>query len=115
MLIAWREGDLDGARSHFARLKANDPEMLRTINDAALPVAPRRFEDFAAYCCGIPACGPFMEQACAGLSLAVRDRELSEDAQRRELRIEQEAERRLERVYDQRRELELEPAPEEPR
>lgn len=107
MLIAWREGDLRAARSHFAKLRVGDPEMIRTINVARLPEEPRSFEDFAGYCCRSPACGPYMKKACGDLSLEVREREISEETVLRELRIEIEKERRLRKVYEQRKELDI--------
>jgi tetratricopeptide (TPR) repeat protein len=116
MLISWKEGDLDEARRRFAELRASDPEVLRTINMARLPEAPRRFEDFADNCCSSPACGPYMKDACHALSLDVREREISEETVLRELRIEMEKQRRLREVYRQRKELEIdveEPAPAE--
>ena len=108
MLIAWRDGDLAQARSTFAELSSADPDMLRTINAAPLPETPRRFEDFAGYCCGSPACGPYLKDACRELSLEVKQRELSEEAVRRELVIEIEKQRRLRRVYEQRKDLDIE-------
>jgi hypothetical protein len=108
MLIAWRDGDLAQARSTFAELSSADPDMLRTINAAPLPEIPRRFEDFAGYCCGSPACGPYLKDACRELSLEVKQRELSEEAMRRELVIEIEKQRRLRRVYEQRKDLDIE-------
>jgi tetratricopeptide (TPR) repeat protein len=108
MLIAWRYGDLAQARRTFAELRDGNPDMLRTINAAPLPETPRSFEDFAGYCCRSPACGPYLEDACHELSLEVQQRELSEEAVRRELVIEMEKQRRLRRVYEQRKELEIE-------
>jgi tetratricopeptide (TPR) repeat protein len=107
MLIAWRERDLHEARLRFAQLKARYPEMLETINVARVPRAPRNFEDFAGYCCGSPACGPYMKDACLDLSLAVQEREISEEAVLKELRIEMERARRMRKVYEQRKELEI--------
>jgi hypothetical protein len=112
MLIAWKGGDLAEARQCFAELKATDPELLRTINVARLPQAPRRFEDFAGYCCSSPACGPYMKDACKALSLEVQEREISKEAVLNELRIEMEKERRLRKVYEQRKELEIQIEPE---
>jgi tetratricopeptide (TPR) repeat protein len=114
MLIAWKGGDLEEARRCFAELQATDPEMLRTINEARLPVAPRRFEDFASYCCGSPACGPYMREACQQLALDVREREISKEAILKELQIEMEKQRRLRKVYEQRKELEIQIEPESP-
>jgi len=108
MLIHWREGDLRQARRDFSELRASDPEMLRTINVARLPEAPRSFEEFAGYCCSSPACGPYMKQPCHGLALEVQEREISEEAVRRELQLEMEKVRRLRKVYEQRKELEIE-------
>lgn len=107
MLIAWKEGDLREARSHFATLRNQAPEMLRTINMARVPRPPRAFEDFAGYCCQSPACGPYMKDACYELSLSVREREISEEAVLRELRIEMERDRRMRKVYEQRKELDI--------
>ncbi|MDJ0849877.1 MAG: tetratricopeptide repeat protein [Myxococcota bacterium] len=107
MLIAWREGDVDKARALFTQLRRQDPEMIRNINVARLPTEPRVFEDFAGYCCRSPACGPYMKDACTALSLEVGEREISEEAVLRELRIEMERARRLREVYEQRKELEI--------
>lgn len=82
--------------------------MLREINVARLPEEPRRFEDFAGYCCGSPACGPYMKNACRQLSLEVQEREISEETVRRELVIEMEQQRRLQKLYQQRKELDIE-------
>jgi tetratricopeptide (TPR) repeat protein len=112
MLIAWQAGDLAQARRTFARLREHHPDMLSTINAAPVPEAPRSFEDFAGYCCGSPACGPYLEDACHELSLEVQQRELSAEAARQELRIEMEKQRRLNRVYEQHKELEIEREPE---
>jgi tetratricopeptide (TPR) repeat protein len=108
MLIAWKQGDLAEARRCFSELQASDPDQLRTINVARLPEAPRRFEDFAGYCCESPACGPYMKDACHALALDVREREISEETVRKELLIEMEKQRRLRKVYEQRKELEIE-------
>jgi Flp pilus assembly protein TadD len=108
MLIAWKQGDLAEARRCFSDLHASDPEVLSTINEARLPEAPRRFEDFAAYCCGSPACGPYMKDACRALALDVRERQISQEAVLQELRIEMEEQRRLRKVYEQRKELDIE-------
>lgn len=108
MLIRWKEGDLDEARSRFLSLKRNDPEMIRVINMVRLPEEPRSFDEFAGYCCGSPACGPYMRSACRALELDVREREVSEETIRRELVLEMEKARRLRKVYEQRRELQIE-------
>ena len=112
MLIAWKQGDLAEARQCFSELRATDPETLRTINVARLPQTPRRFEEFAGYCCASPACGPYMKDACHALALDVREREISKETVLKELRIEMEKQRRLRKVYEQRKELEIEIEPE---
>jgi len=114
MLIAWKQGDLAEARQCFSELQATDPEMLRTINVARLPQAPRRFEDFAGYCCSSPACGPYMKDPCHALALDVREREISKETVLKELRIEMEKQRRLQKVYEQRKELEIQIEPSRP-
>jgi len=108
MLIAWKEGDIGEARRRFRQLERSDPDMLRTINVARLPRTPRSFEEFAGYCCGSPACGPYMKQRCIDLALPVQEREISEETLLKELRLEIEAKRRMRKVYEQRKELEIE-------
>jgi hypothetical protein len=108
MLIQWVEGELDAARRSFAKLQRSHPDMIRTINLARLPEAPRQFEDFARYCCASPACGPYLTDACAQLSMATEQRQLSKEATLEELRIEMERVRRMRRVYDASKELEIE-------
>ncbi|MGI9591707.1 MAG: tetratricopeptide repeat protein [Myxococcota bacterium] len=111
MLIAWREGDLGAAQRHFASLRRHHPEVIRRMHMAPLPVPPRSFEEFAAYCCESPACGPYLEPQCRALSLAVSETEISEEATLRALRLEMEQQRRIQEVYRQRKELELEVEP----
>src|SRR5574342_740501 len=108
MLMQWSAGDLGAARRSFELLRVQYPEQIRTINVAPLPTAPRSFEEFAGYCCASPACGPFLEHACAALSLPVKHREISNETLLRELRLEMETQRRLQEIYQQRKELELE-------
>lgn len=107
MLIAWSEGDLETARDRFARLKRHDREFILHVNMAPLPEEPRYFEDFAAYCCESPACGPYLDAQCHALSLDVTENEMSEDATLRALRLEMEKKRRVREVYRQRKELEI--------
>lgn len=108
MLIAWSEGDLDEARDRFARLKAYYPEMLERINMAPVPEPPRVFEDFANYCCQSPGCGPYLADQCRALALDVSESRASEETVLKELRIEMEQKRRLKKVYEQRKELDIE-------
>lgn len=108
MLIEWREGDLRSAEAHFEELWRRYPEMISTINMAQLPREPDSFEEFATYCCGSPGCGPHMGNACGSLGLVATERSLSHESVLQELRIEMEKKRRLEQIYEQRRELEIE-------
>ena len=107
MLLEWKAGNIEGARRKFATLKTRYPEAISTINVAKLPETPQTFEAFAGYCCDSPACGPYMVEACTELELAVRQRKISEESVLKELRIEIERKRRLKKVYDQRKELEI--------
>jgi hypothetical protein len=108
MLIRWAEGDVEAARRYFETLRMRYPEMISTINVAPLPTTPRSFEEFAGYCCSSPACGPYLEQACTDLSLEVKRREVSKETLLKELRLEMEKQRRLRKIYRQRKELEIE-------
>lgn len=108
MLISWKAGDLRDAEERFHLLRQHYPQMLSTINEARLPIAPRKFEKFASYCCGSPGCGPYIKEGCAQLGLAVNERVISEEAILKDLRIEIERTRRLRKVYEQRKDLEIE-------
>jgi hypothetical protein len=108
MLISWSAGELGAARRSFERLRVQYPDMIRTINVAPLPTAPVSFEEFAGYCCASPACGPYLERACASLSLPVKHREISNETLLQELRLEMESQRRLREIYRQRKQLEIE-------
>ena len=114
MLMQWSSGDLAAARRCFELLRVQYPDEIDTINVAPLPTHPQRFEEFARYCCATPACGPYLEQACAALSLPVKHREVSNETLLKELRLEMEAQRRLQEIYKQRKELEIEVKPDEP-
>src|SRR5262245_49703192 len=108
MLIHWREGDLRGAERDFQVLWKDYPEMLSQINMAPVLREPDSFDEFASNCCGSPACGPYMEQACSKLGLAVEQRELSEQAALKELQIEMEKARRLREIYSGRKDVQVE-------
>jgi len=111
MLMHWSAGEIDAARRDFEILRTQYPETIRTINVAPLPTAPRSFEEFAGYCCGSPACGPYLEHACESLSLPVKYREISKETLLQELRLEMESQRRMREIYRQRKELEIEVEP----
>jgi Flp pilus assembly protein TadD len=107
MLIHWRAGDLRAAERDFQTLWKDYPHMLATINMARLPREPDTFEEFASYCCGSPGCGPYMQDGCKRLGLRVQEREISEASALKELQIEMEKTRRLQKIYEQRKDLQL--------
>ncbi len=108
LLIHWREGDLRGAERDFQVLWKSYPEVLSQINMAPVLREPDSFDEFASNCCGSPACGPYMEQACNKLGLAVQQRELSEQSALKELQIEMEKARRLREIYSGRKDVQVE-------
>jgi tetratricopeptide (TPR) repeat protein len=111
MLIAWRQGNLRVARRDFGRLRSLYPEQIDTINVARLAQPPRTFDEFAAYCCRSPACGPYMADSCQLLDLQVGVRDLSDEMILKELQIEIETKRRLQEIYDQQKELDIQVEP----
>ena len=114
MLIAWSSGDLAAAHKSFEVLRVQYPEEIREFNVASVPGTPRSFEEFAGYCCATPACGPYLEKSCEALKLPVKHREVSKETLLEELRVKMEAQRKLQEIYKQRKELEIEAKPEEP-
>jgi tetratricopeptide (TPR) repeat protein len=120
-LLRWRDGDAESAARRFTAAKRLDPSVVRVWNEAPVTRPIQTFGDLADYCCGSPACGPYLKDACAGSQLEVVKRELPEEVARRELVIEMERRRELERIYKQRRDLEVKvkqpeaaPAPAQP-
>ena len=106
-LLRWREGDLEAAARKFHRAKALNPRVVRVWNEAPVSRPIDTFEDLSRYCCGSPACGPYLKDACAVAKETVVVRELPAETARRELVIEMERRRELERIYRQRRDLEV--------
>jgi tetratricopeptide (TPR) repeat protein len=116
-LLTWRDGDLAAAERHFRRVVRLDPSVLESWNEAPVPKPIRTLPDLMAYCCGSPACGPYLAEACATSQLEVAKRELPAEVKRQELVIEMERRRKLERIYEKHKELEVqveapEPVPE---
>lgn len=107
-LLAWREGDLADAEWLFDEAYRLDPESVSTWDEAPVSSPIRGFDDFTAYCCGNPACGPYMEGACRSAEQDVAKRELPEETARRELQIEMERRRELRRIYEGRQDLRVE-------
>jgi hypothetical protein len=106
-LLRWRDGDLEGAARRFYRARKLDPEVVSVWNEAPVTGPLRTFEDLTHYCCGSSACGPYLADACGVAKEEVARRELPEETALRELRIEMERRRELERIYQQRRDLEV--------
>jgi tetratricopeptide (TPR) repeat protein len=106
-LLRWRDGNAESAARNFYRAAKFDPEVVRVWNEAPVSSPIKTFEDLTNYCCGSPACGPYLAKACATASVDVVERELPEETVLRELRIEIERRREIERIYRERRELEI--------
>jgi tetratricopeptide (TPR) repeat protein len=118
-LLTWRDGDHAAAERHFKRVLRLDPTALDTWNEAPVPKPLRTLPELMSYCCGSPACGPYLASACQESQLAVAKRELPAEVVRQELVIEMERRRKLESIYSQRKDLEIEvekaePVPEAP-
>ena len=69
------------------------------------------FHDFTAYCCSNHTCGPHMGKACERMQLAVKERRLRDETLRQELVIEMERRRKLQEIYEGRRDLQIEIEP----
>jgi Flp pilus assembly protein TadD len=113
-LVSWRDGDLEAADRHFRRVKRLDPEVLKSWNEAPVPKPIETLADLMSYCCGSPACGPYLAHACEESKLAVTKRELPEEVARQELLVEMERRRKLDEIYSKRKDLEIEVEAPEP-
>jgi len=107
-LVSWRDGSLDGAERHFQRVRRMDPTVLESWNEAPTPKPLETLPDLMSYCCGSPACGPYMASACQASQLEVAKREIPAEVARRELVLEMERRRKLNDIYSKRKELEIE-------
>jgi len=107
-LVSWRDGNLEAAERHFKRVQRLDPEMLAQWNEAPVPKPIQTLPDLMSYCCGSPACGPYLAEACKTSSLEVAVREIPEEVARQELVIEMERRRKLNEIYEKRKDLEIE-------
>jgi Flp pilus assembly protein TadD len=110
-LVSWRDGDLTAAERHFRRVRRLDPEVLASWNEAPVPKPIETLPDLMGYCCGSPACGPYLAKACEQEKLEVAKRELPAEVARREVLIEMERRRKLEQIYSTRKDLEIEVEP----
>jgi len=106
-LLQWRDGNLDGAARSFRFARKLDPAVVEVWNEAPVATPIKTFTDLTAYCCGSPACGPYLERACQKSELEIAKREVPEETALRELRIEMERRRELERIYKERQDLEV--------
>lgn len=106
-LLRWRDGEAESAARHFYRALKFDPELVRVWNEAPVSTPIKTFDDLTQYCCGSPACGPYLERACTRSERTVARRELPEETTLRELRIEMERRRELDRIYKKRQDLEI--------
>lgn len=113
-LVSWRDGDLVAAERHFKRVKRLNPKVLESWNEAPVPKPIETLTDLMGYCCGSPACGPYLADACQESQLEVAKREIPEEVARRELLVEMERRRKLDEIYSKRRDLEIEVETPEP-
>ena len=107
-LVSWRDGNLEAADRHFRRVRRLDPKVLESWNEAPVPKPIETLADLMSYCCGSPACGPYLAEACKQSQLEVTQREVPAEVVRRELVIEMERRRKLNEIYQQHKELEIE-------
>ena len=110
-LAAWRHGDLVEARDLFEQAYALDPEEVNTWDEAPVDKPIESFHDFTTYCCSNHTCGPHMGKACERMQLVVKERRLRDETLRQELVIEMERRRKLQEIYDERRDLQIEIEP----
>ncbi|MFI5319728.1 MAG: hypothetical protein ACHQ6V_09130 [Myxococcota bacterium] len=106
-LLRWRDGDTASAARRFNTAAKLDPSVVEVWNEAPVSKPIRAFTDLTEYCCGSPACGPYLERACQKSELEVARREVPEETVLRELRIEMERRRELERIYQKRKDLDI--------
>ena len=107
-LAAWRQGDLVEARDLFDQAYALDPEEVNRWDEAPVDEPIQSFEDFTGYCCSNHTCGPHMGNGCERVRLAVKKRELRDETLRRELVMEMERRQKLKKIYEGRKDLEIE-------
>lgn len=113
-LVSWRDGNMEAAERHFKRVLRLDPTVLESWNEAPVPRPIETLPDLMAYCCGSPACGPYLKDACQESKLAVAKREIPAEVLRQELLIEMERRRKLNEIYSKRKDLEIEVEESEP-
>ena len=107
-LAEWYDGNVDDARYHFDEAYHLSPETVNTWNAAPVDDPIRTFNDLTRYCCGDPACGPYMGERCTEQNLEIARRVIPEDVARRELVLEMERRRKLSEIYATRGDLGIE-------
>jgi tetratricopeptide (TPR) repeat protein len=107
-LVSWRDGNLSAAERHFKRVRRLNPAVLESWNEAPVDQPIETLSDLMGYCCASPACGPYLAEACNASKLEVAKREIPEEVALRELRLEMERRRKLEAIYEKRKDLEIE-------
>jgi hypothetical protein len=108
LLAAWKRGDMVDARDLFDVVHGENPEFLQTWDEAPVSSPIESFDDFVAYCCGNPSCGPYMRGPCEKAKQAVAEREITMDALRREQEIARQGREKLRKVYSGQREVTIE-------
>ncbi len=113
-LAAWKGGDLVEADDLFASALGASPEVVAQWNEAPVARSIANFDDFAEFCCGDVACGPYMKNQCRKAEHAVVERKVDAETARKELVLEMERRRKLNEIYDSRKDLQLEVEKPEP-
>ena len=107
VLAAWRTGDYTEARDVFETAYALNPSVVKIWNEAPVADPIESFEDFTRFCCSHLACGPYMAKACRKMDHDPRQRDVAAETARQELLLEMERRRRLQEIYEDRRDLEI--------
>jgi tetratricopeptide (TPR) repeat protein len=108
MLASWKEGDMQDARDLFDGVYAKAPDAVQTFDEAPVSSPIKSFDDYVAYCCGNPSCGPYMRGPCLKAKQQVSEREVTLETLRREQQIAREAREKLRKVYSGEREVTIE-------
>ena len=111
LLAAWRQDDTVEVEELFDIAYTLDPEIVRAWNDPDEPI--ESFEDLKLHCCTLPFCGPYMGKRCPPGVLKAALPTLDAETKRRLLVLEMLRRRRLEEIYRERKDLEIEVEPPE--
>jgi tetratricopeptide (TPR) repeat protein len=108
ILLAWKAGDMIEARDRFEALLATRPDFVQMWDEAPLSDTIETFDEFTRYCCGNPACGPYMRGPCDRADQEVREREATLEMLRREQQIVRERREKLRAIDRREREVTIE-------